>query len=233
MKVKDPKKIVTPSSGAQVDTAIHEMRAKNAMESNPIYQMMEQNQQQLAHLMAQQQVVLVRIQALTDYLASCGLLLHQDLDERGAPVGEAFTPEFADVKIYEALAEQDICEMPKTGYTAYFAEYSTRIRFITSVMSQVDKGLITFEHLIEHIRYFNAEEHRLAPISGGEFGLAEYLTENPDELDDEVLDTLADEFGLRKEVTEDDEGVVEDSEGPETEEVRTDAGTDEEEPQDS
>lgn len=213
MKVRDPKKIIMPGSApSNVDIAVQEMRQKEAMENNPFIRMLRDMQQQIAQVSAQQQVLMIRLQAITDYMAQAGLLLHQDVDDRGVAMGNPYTPPTTNTSLFEALADEHVIEMPRHGYTAYFAEYSVRTRFVTSLLAQYQQGHLEFKDVIKHIRDFNAEEGRLVPVGGMEFGLVDYLNDNPDKMTDEELAALAADFGLAKREEEEFEGT------PETEE---------------
>jgi hypothetical protein len=121
----------------------------------------------------------------------------------------------ANAKIFEALVDDNTISLPTYGYTTYFAEYSIRTKFVAQLMSMVNKNQISFKDAINHIRDFNNEPGRIAPISGMEFGLPTYLEQNPDSLSEEELDAIAAEFKLRKEVQPDDEAT----EGSEEEEL--------------
>lgn len=212
MKVKDPKRIIMPGEATDVDFAVNELRAKEQLERNPMFQMLTHMQQQLSQTMAQQQVLLIRLQALTDYMAQSGLLLHQDLDETGKPISEPYTPNMAKAKIFEALVDDNTISLPTYGYTTYFAEYSIRTKFVAQLMGMVNQNQISFKDAIKHIEDFNNEPGRLAPISGMEFGLPTYLEQNPDNLSEEELDVIAAKFKLRKEVQPDDDEATEGSE---------------------
>lgn len=204
MKVRDPKRIIMPGENPNVDMAVQEMRAKEAMEHNPLFQMLQSVQTQLGHALTMQQILLVRLQALTEYMVQAGLLLDQTLDDTGKPISAPFLPEAATAN--PGWKEN---EMPKYGYTTYFAEYSIRTKLVASLMAAHDKKQLTYQEVIGHVRAFNNEPDRLLPIKGNEFGLVEYLSTNPDKLEDAELDAIAHEFGLRKEVENDEAGTPE------------------------
>ena len=233
MKVNDPKKkIIMPGGTSDIDMAIRQSDAEAAFKANPFYKMYESLRGQLAQVMAQQQVLLVRIQSLTDYMAQSGLLLHQDITDGGIATGEPHTPDETRTKLFEALVEADMIEMPEYGYTPFFVEYSIRTKFVTNLLAQKEKEAITFLDVVDHIRYFNNEEGRLAPINGAEFGLPQYLAMNPDNLSDEKLLELGAEFGLQRMEEPGDEvkEVVVEPPQAETEELSVDETVDAAEP---
>lgn len=207
MKVRDPKRIIMPGETPNnVDMAVQEMRARQAFENNPMVKMLQESKHQMALLGAQVQVLMVRIQALTEYLAQAGILLHQDLDDTGKPIGTPHTPNVSETKLYEALEDEHLIQLPRYGYTTYFAEYSIRAKVVATLLSQHERGNLTYKQVIEHIRAFNNEPDRIAPLSGAEFGLMTYLNDNPDGLSSEELDALAAEFGFKKEEDSEQEG---------------------------
>lgn len=224
MKVRDPKRIIMPNEApSNVDIAVQEMRQKEAMENNPFIRMIRDMQQQISQVSAQQQVLMIRLQALTDYMAQAGLLLHQEVDDRGVALGHPYTPEITNTSLFEGLSDEHVIEMPRYGYTAYFAEYSVRTKFIAGLLSQHQAGNLEFSEVIKHVRAFNEEAGRLVPFGGLEFGLISYLNDNPDKLTDEELIGLGTEFGLRKEeeleaTQESEESELSVEESPQTEE---------------
>ncbi len=194
--------------------ALEQMQIENAIKGNPLFPMVAEIKQHNKHLMAQNRSLTIKLQALMDYLAHVGILLHQDLDDDGFPDGVPYSPDY---KLFEALAESSTVniELPTYGFTTYYIEHEKRTVFLIELMTQLQQGVAQMDKVLELVRNFNAEPGRIVPIAGVEFGLDGYLTHNPDNLSDEECDAIAAEFGLAKSETEED---TDDNAGEESEE---------------
>jgi hypothetical protein len=234
-KVRDPRLVGggVPAnrgglSGEQM--ALEQMQIENAIKGNPLFPMVAEIKQHNKHLMAQNRSLTIKLQALMDYLAHVGLLLHQDLDDDGFPSGEPYSPDY---KLFEALAESSAVdiELPTYGFTTYYIEHEKRTVFLIEMMTQLQQGIKTMVEVLDMVRNFNTEPGRIVPIAGVEFGLDGYLTHNPDNLPEEECEAIAAEFGLAKSETEEDTDVDttgESEEGEQGEVVPFDQGGTEE-----
>jgi hypothetical protein len=222
-KVRDPRLVGggVPAnrgglSGEQM--ALEQMQIENAIKGNPLFPMVAEIKQHNKHLMAQNRSLTIKLQALMDYLAHVGLLLHQDLDDDGFPSGEPYSPDY---KLFEALAESSAVdiELPTYGFTTYYIEHEKRTVFLIEMMTQLQQGIKTMVEVLDMVRNFNTEPGRIVPIAGVEFGLDGYLTHNPDNLPEEEteedtdVDTTGEsEEGEQGEVVPFDQGGTEEGE---------------------
>lgn len=218
-KIRDPRLVgggqpMNRGGLAGEKMALEQMQIENAIKGNPLFPMVAEIKQHNKYLMAQNRSLTIKLQALMDYLAHAGILLHQDLDDDGLPVGPPHSPDYP---LFEKLSENMIIELPTYGFTTYYIEHEKRTVFLIEMMAQLQQGIKNMDEVLEMVRNFNAEEGRIVPIAGVEFGLNGFLTHNPDGWDEEKCDAVAAEFGLAK--TEEDEDAGGESEEGEAGEV--------------
>jgi len=210
MKPRDPKKIILPGQPGNTDAermAVEQIQMENALRNNPLFGVVAELRQQMKQLIQQNRHLTIRVQSLMDYLSHVGFLLHQEIDEQGVPQGEPLTP--FDYKFFEKLVEHGIVDkMPTYGYTAYYVEHEQRATFLIEMLGLIGQGLKTMEEVLDFVRNFNQAPGRILPIVGMEFGLDQYLSTNPDGWDEEKCDAIALEFGLQKQVTEEEEDAT-------------------------
>lgn len=217
MKPRDPKKIILPGQPGNTDAerlAIEQIQMENALRNNPLFGIVAELRQQMKQLIQQNRHLTIRVQSLMDYLSHVGLLLHQEIDEQGVPQGEPVTP--FDYQLFEKLIEHDVLDkMPTYGYTSYYVEHEQRATFLIEMLGLIGQGLKTMEEVLDFVRNFNQAPGRILPIVGMEFGLDQYLSTNPDGWEEEKCDAIALEFGLQKQVTEEEEDIADGDGGEE------------------
>jgi len=212
MKMRDPKnvqnrggKVVLPGA-SNVDAAVMDSQREQALRQNPIFKMIEDMRKDMGQLAAQTRDFATRFHALLDMMTAGGLVLTQDLDAEGFGIpGTVRSPDDSPL-LFETLKEMEvISDMPEYGYEAYFVEHSKMLGLTMNVQRGLMSGALTAEQGIQLVRDFNAEEGRIHKISGGQFGLDSYLNSNPDNLTDEQITELAEEFNMPYEQVPDEE----------------------------
>ena len=211
MKMRDPNKVqsrggvVLPGSG-NVESAVMDAQREQALRQNPLFKMMEDMRKDMAQLAAQSRDNATRFHALLDMMAACGTVLTQDLDEDGFGIpGTVRSPDDSPM-LFEALKDMKlIAEMPEYGYEAYFVEHSKMLGLTMNVQRGLMTGALTAEQGIQLVRDFNAEEGRIHKVTGLQFGLDGYLNTNPDNLTDEQIKELAEEFNMPYDEVPDEE----------------------------
>lgn len=196
VKMRDPRIVGAGLSDAD-KMAVDTIQAEQMMKANPLFGVVQELEKRVKLMTVQGRTENIRMQALMDYLAHVGLLVHQDVDDEGQVIGDPYSPQ--EFKLFETLVEAGIIEkMPTYGFTAFYVEHNERIMFLVDMMGQVQQGVFGMERVIEMVRAFNEVPNRIVPITGHEFGLDHWLTANPAGLPDEECDALAFEFGLVK-----------------------------------
>lgn len=211
MKMRDPNKVqnrsgvVLPGSG-NVESAVMDAQREKAIRQNPVFKMIEDMRKDMGQMAAQTRDFATRFHALLDMMTAAGLILTQDLDEEGFGIpGTVRSPDDSPL-LFETLKEMEIISaMPEYGYEAYFVEHSKMLGLTMNVQRGLMTGALTTEQGIQLIRDFNAEEKRIHKISGGQFGLDDYLNGNPDNLSDDEIKALAEEFNMPYDVVPDED----------------------------
>lgn len=203
MKMRDPKKVqnragkvVLPGAG-NVDAAVMSAQREQALRSNPLFKMIEDMRRDMSQMAAQIRDQATRFHALLDMNTAAGLILTQDLDNEGFGVpGTVRSPDDSPMLFESLVSGGLLTEMPEYGYEAYFVEHSKMLGLTMNVQRGLMTGALTPEQGIQMVRDFNAEEGRIHKISGGQFGLDGYLNANPDNLSDDEVRALAEEFNM-------------------------------------
>lgn len=205
MAIHDPKntvsRIIDPNMSPDA-MAARALASQQQVENHPIFKAMktqnEKMREDMLMLANQMRSLTTRFHAILDYFTKCGLMLTQEIDEKGMPVGEPHSPAESSTMIWENLVETGLTTMPTYGIEPFLAEHIRLGEFIVQVNQAQLARAVEMPEVIKQCREFNAEESRLVQIRGDAFGLAEYLNTNPDEMTEEELDALGVEFGLAK-----------------------------------
>ncbi|RLC98448.1 MAG: hypothetical protein DRI65_18240 [Chloroflexota bacterium] len=159
-----------------------------------------------------------------DYLGYIGIFLTQELDAMGCPDGPTSTPLSCTNQIFEGLvAEGLINGMPEYGFDAFFVEHQKLSDVLIMFNQARHQGSASMKEIIDAAREFNNDPKRITKIRGEQIGLVDYLNTNPDNLSEEDVVALGEEFELNIDFTkeEDEDEQIPDQEGAteETEEV--------------
>ena len=206
MTINDPKrfgkKIVTPAE-AHHQAALGLTASPEALELKRV-------KDDMVRMMQQAKATAIRLNAVMDYLGHIGLFLTQELDDMGFPVGETTTSLECENKIFEGLVDEGIINrMPTYGFDAFFVEHQKLSDMLIMLNQARYQGNVTMTEVIDAARAYNDDPKRLTKIRGEQFGLVEYLNDNPDSLSEEKVVDLGGEFGLninfKEEETEDED----------------------------
>jgi hypothetical protein len=215
MPINDPKnvsRIINPNMSPDA-RAVRGLAQQQAVESNPIFIALkkdnERQRDDMRMLANQLRSLTTRFHAFIDYLSKSGIMLSQELDDEGFPIGSPFSDKESTTRLWENLVDEGLITMPSYGIEAYLAEHIRLGDFIVQInQAQIAKA-VSMEEVIEQCREFNSNPRRLTQIRGDAFGLLEYLNDNPDKLSDDELGVLGLEFNLAKHVNEDEEPITE------------------------
>lgn len=197
-QIKDPRIVGVPKNDGE-RMAINQLQQEQAVANNPMFGIVKELEERVQKLSVQYRAANIRSQALMDYMAHLGLILHQEIDDEGHPIEAPYTPEEQEIKLFERLLEAGIIDkMPTYGFTAFYVEHNARIMFLMEVMGAVQQRAYGMERAIELIDEFNNEADRIVPITGTEFGLDVYLAQNPEGWPDEKCEEIGLKFGLMK-----------------------------------
>jgi hypothetical protein len=196
-------KIIMPGQAPGADDiAAQQVAAENQLKNHPFFRMISQLEQQGQLLAMQNRVLASRFNGLMDYLNHVGLLLTQPLDKDTGLVDDTVPPQTAEGAVscfFEDLVVEGVLgEMPKYGLERFIEEHVAHGHFMSEVNEKLMNGTYKMEDAIEHAREFNANPRRFRKVNGDQFQLPQWLTANPDGLEEEELDALAKEFGLAK-----------------------------------
>lgn len=209
MKLRDGGKgnrVITPNSEGE-RMAVQQLQREQAIRSNPLFGIMEKMKEDMQQLAIQNREITMRLHAVLDFLVDAGILLHQDLDEKGFGIpGTVATRSEATVSPFQALVDKGILDsMPNRGFEAYFVEHSKIAQLLFNLQRGIMVGALKMDRVLEMVRGFNEEEGRIHKIRGEQFGLDQYLNANPDNLPEEEIIALAEEFEMDWERNEDKE----------------------------
>lgn len=212
MTINDPnrfkKKIVTPGEAAhQAALGLQQDPAVTAEE-------LERVKGDMVRMMQQSKATAVRLNAVMDYMGHIGMFLTQDLDEQGCPCSPTSTPLGCFNMIFEGLLDKGvISEMPKYGFDAFFVEHQ-KLSDVLIMLNQARlHGTATMTQMLEAAREFNKDPKRITKIRGEQIGLVDYLNTNPDNLSEDDIVALGEEFELNIDFTkEEDESETNDTE---------------------
>ncbi len=223
MSIRDPKrfnkKIVTPAEA-------HHQAALGVQDS-PVAEELERVKSDMVRMMQQAKATAIRLNAVMDYLGHLGLFLTQELDEMGFSVGEPFTPLECTNKIFEGLVDQDVISgMPEYGFDAFFVEHQKLSDMLIMLNQARYQGSVSMTEIIKTARDYNNDPKRITKIRGEQFGLVEYLNDNPGNLSGDDVAALGVEFGLNINLTEEAEDGGSDQAGAGTETETVQPGED-------
>ena len=207
MSVRDPKdvrnrggRIVLPGEQRADEVAARKYRAEEALKSHPFYHMIENLRQDQVQLVTMVRGMKARFNALVDYLNDNGFLVTQPQDPETGLVSDTVdpaTPPQSEM-LFDHLIDHGILEkMPKYGLERYIEEYLQHdsVMHRIAISRQHGGGM---DKVLDLVREFNNNPRRLRKVTGEQFGLHMYLYNNPDNLSDEELEAIANEFGLQK-----------------------------------
>lgn len=84
-------------------------------------------------------------------------------------------------------------------YDSLYNSHYNREMVVSYIVSSLNIGRITMRDAVNEAIKFNSDENALVKIPATSFGLVDWLNENPDNLSDEELESIGNEFGLKME----------------------------------
>ncbi len=180
----DDSKIITPE---QFQDA---MRKQITKKLDPQAQASKQLQQAISSIADELSAQSVVLKALVQYLDDIGLLRENKLVEE--------RPELFDMLNLPA-------DFPKRTFPNWVSATAHRAHVIQLLNTAHAKGSMSLVDVVKKAIEFNEDDENIFKIDGLSIPVIEYLSNNPEELDQDQLDELAGTFGLyRNEEKEDD-----------------------------
>ena len=182
--------IVTPDEFREKVKNLRDPKKIADAMSHPLVAKMEQQDKHIQTMYNMIQRLVSRFHALLDYLNEAGIIFNDDEGDESL------------FSVVEALTSLEGCNVeyavPVSSYSSWVIEHDNLSMILEYLNKGRMSGRFSMPDIIEKARGYNNESSRKRKLNGAEFGLDGYLALNPDNLEEEELEKLADEFGLVK-----------------------------------